>query len=114
MLKGIIPALYGNKSGRKRALDPIGGAAVGASAAVSAGIKIKHMLPGKILKMLDAERFEFIQLFIGDPIPHRFYSASLKTHEKNIKNGDNHMEVLAQGQETQEKEKSDVMHKIGN
>ena len=72
------------------------------------------MLPGKIFKDLDTKRIQIIELFIGDAIAHGLDIALFKAHEKHVENGGNNMEVLAQRQKAQEKEKGQVMDKIGD
>ena len=64
MFKSIIAALDGNKPRRQRSPDGIGRTAIGTAAAVGTGIEIKDMLPGKILKDLDAKRIQIIELFV--------------------------------------------------
>ncbi len=114
MLEGIITALDGYKSRRQRAPDRIGRTVVGAAAAIRTGVKIKNMLPGKILKNFDAKRIQVIELLIRDAVAHRLDIALFNPHEKHVENGGNHMEVLAQRQKAQKKEKCQIMDKIGD
>ena len=114
MLKGIIAPFYGNKARRKRAPDGIGRAAIRAAAAIRTRIEIEHVFPGKIFKDLDAKRVQIIQLLIGNSVTHRLDIALFNPHEKNVENRGNHMEMLAQRQEAQEKEKGQIMDKIAD
>ncbi len=50
------------KRGDKRPADGIGRAVVRAAAAVGAGVKIEHVLPGEILEVLDAEGVQIVEL----------------------------------------------------
>jgi hypothetical protein len=72
------------------------------------------VLPGEILKYLDPEGFQVIQLIVVNPVSHRLYIAPVKAHEKYVVNGSYHMEMLAHGQKAQEEEKRYFMDKIGN
>ena len=63
------------------------------------------MFPGKILKNFNTKRIQVIELLICNAVAHGLDIALFNPHEKNVENGGNHMEVLAQRQKTHEKEK---------
>ena len=112
MLETVVTTFDGNKARRQRAFDPVGRAAIRTASAIRTGVKIKHMFPGKIFENLHTEGFQVVQFFIGHPVAHRLDIAPLKTHEKYIKQGSNHMKMLAQGQKAQKEEKGNLMNKI--
>ena len=71
--------------GERGSFHRIGRALVRTSAAIGTGIKIKNILPGKILKLFNTKGFQIIQFFITDTISDRSDISSVKTHKKNIK-----------------------------
>ena len=71
------------------------------------------MLPSKILDLLDAERFDVVEVLVLDAMANRLDVAPVQAHEKDIENRCDDMEMLSQGQKTQEKEKTQVVDEIG-
>jgi len=62
MLEGVVPGFDGDESGRQRSSRGVGGAIVGTSSAIGAGIEIEHVLPGEVLERLYSEGFHLLSL----------------------------------------------------
>ena len=71
------------------------------------------MLPGEVLQLFNAERFQIVQLFIGDAVLDRFDVAPIDAHEEHVEQRGDHVEVFAQGQKAQEEEEGQVVDVVG-
>ncbi len=109
-LEQQIPCLDRDEAWRQGTLDSIGRALVRTAAAISTAVKIQHVFPGEILKLLDPKGFQVIQFFLGQSVAHRLDRAPVEPQEQHVEERGQHMEVFTKGQKAEEIKKRQVMH----
>ena len=95
----MVPAFGGNKPRGQGAADRIGRTLIRTPPAVCAGIKVQHVLPGKILKFFDPERFHVKDFFLLHVPSDGLDRSLVQLHEIDIGQGRDHMEMFPQGQQ---------------
>ena len=112
MLEAVVSGLDADEPWRQRPAHRIGRAVVRTPPAVGAGIEIKHVFPGEVLKCLYPEGFHLIQMFLADAPSHRLQNLPVQLCEVNIEQRCFHVELDPEGPIAEQKIKGHFMDKI--